>query len=107
MGMLRIYKYAIPIEAYFSLELPRGAKILTMQEQRGKPQIWALVNPESSTEIREFCIVGTGDMIDDDEETLEYIGTLQIHNGVFRHLIIGHLFEIRKKARGKKEKLSK
>lgn len=104
MGIKRIYKYTIPVEVYFSIELPRGAKILTVQEQRGKPQIWALVNPESSTEIREFCIVGTGNMIDNDEETLEYIGTFQIHKGVFRHLIIGHLFEIRKKARGQKRK---
>ena len=95
MGIKKIYKYTIPVENSFSLELPRGAKILTVQEQHGKPQIWALVDPENSTEAREFCVVGTGHPIVDDspKETIDYIGTFQLFGGNF----IGHLFEIREK----------
>lgn len=94
MRIKRIYKYTIPVEDSFSLELPQGAKILTVQEQHGKPQIWALADQGSPTEIREFCVVGTGHPIDEDEVTLDYIETFQLFGGNF----IGHLFEIR--ARG-------
>lgn len=95
MGTKRIFKYTIPVEGIFPLELPQGAKILTVQEQRGKPQIWVLVDPDSSAEIREFRMVGTGHPIDEDKETLEYIGTFKLFGGNF----IGHLFEIRERAR--------
>ena len=94
MEIKRIYKYTIPVEDSFPLELPQGAKILTVQEQHGKPQIWALVDPENPTETREFCVVGTGHPIDEDEVTLDYIGTFQLFGGNF----VGHLFEIREKA---------
>ena len=71
----RIYKYAAPGEDYFSLELPRGAKILTVQVQDDEPQIWALVNPENPTELRSFHLAGTGHPIEETEEDLNYIGT--------------------------------
>lgn len=98
MGIKKIYKYTIPVENSFSLELPQGAKILTVQEQHGEPQIWALVDTESPTETRELCVVGTGHTIVDDSppKTLYYIGTFQLFGGNF----VGHLFEIREKARG-------
>jgi len=81
------------MEDYFSLKLPKGAKILTVQVQRDKPQLWALVNPKSPAETRNFRLVGTGHLIKESEENLNYIGTFQLFNGDF----IGHLFEIRKK----------
>jgi len=88
--MRRIYKYPIPL-GYFSLGLPKGAKILTVHEQHGEPQIWALVNPdEPFTETRNFRVVGTGHPIGENEEVLRYIGTFQLDGGNF----IGHLFEI-------------
>ncbi len=88
--MRRVYKYTIPL-GYFSLELPQGARILTVHEQHGEPQIWVLVNPDKSfTETRNFMIVGTGHPIEKNEEVLKYIGTFQLVGGDF----IGHLFEI-------------
>ncbi|MBU2634917.1 hypothetical protein KJ841_00375 [Patescibacteria group bacterium] len=79
-------------EDYFSLDLPEGAKILTVQEQHGEPQIWALVNPGSPTETRNFRLAGTGHPIKGDKELLNYVGTFQLAGGSF----IGHLFELRK-----------
>ncbi|GAI73874.1 unnamed protein product [marine sediment metagenome] len=35
--MLTIFKYPIPAEDHFTLELPKDAKILTIQTQRGTP----------------------------------------------------------------------
>lgn len=40
--MQKVFKYTIPIKDYFSLDLPKGAKILTIREQHGKPQLWHL-----------------------------------------------------------------
>lgn len=90
MKTRRVYKYSIPL-GYFSLELPQGAKILTVHERHGKPQIWALVDPnEPFTKTRNFMVVGTGHPIEKDEEVLTYIGTFRLGSEDF----IAHLFEI-------------
>jgi len=90
--MLTVYKYTVPVDDYFSLDLPRGAKILAVQEQHGEPQVWALVNPGNPTETRKFRLAGTGHPIKEDEGLLNYIGTFQLAGGSF----IGHLFELGK-----------
>ena len=48
--MLTIFKYPIPIEDHFTLEMPRGAKILTVKIQRENPQLWAMVDSETKKE---------------------------------------------------------
>ena len=89
--MLKVYKYTIPVEDYFSLDLPAGAKILTVQAQRDEPQIWALVDPEERTMVpHNFRVAGTGHDIKEYKDSLIYIGTFQLIEGNF----IGHLFEI-------------
>jgi hypothetical protein len=86
-----IYKYTIPVEDYFSLDLPAGAKILTVQAQRDEPQIWALVDSGQQSNVRHnFRVAGTGHNITEDGDGLNYIGTFQLFRGDF----IGHLFEI-------------
>lgn len=89
--MLRVYKYTIPVKDYFSLDLPAGAKILTVQAQHGEPQIWALVDPGQQLKVRHnFRLAGTGHDIKEDNDSLIYIGTFQLVGGNF----IGHLFEV-------------
>ncbi len=89
--MQNVFKYTIPVEDYFSLDLPKGAKILTVQEQHGEAQVWALVNPDNPTETRNFRLAGTGHPIEENPDTLDYIGTFQLAGGSF----IGHVFEIK------------
>ena len=48
--MLTIFKYPVPIEDHFILELPKNAKILAVQIQRGAPQLWAMVDSETEKE---------------------------------------------------------
>ena len=86
-----VYKYTVPMEDYFSLDLPKGAKILTVQEQHGKPQLWALVKQGERNEKRNFRLADTGQPIEESPETLNYIGTFQLTGGSF----IGHVFEIK------------
>lgn len=88
--MLTVYKYDVPNESHFSLVLPLGAKILTVQTQDDKPQIWALVNSENPVKTHNFLLVTTGDLIKEDRNLLNYIGTFQQRGGSF----IGHLFEL-------------
>ena len=52
--MLTIFKYPIPIKDHSILELPKDARILTVQIQRGMPQLWALVDSETEKETRYF-----------------------------------------------------
>ncbi len=87
--MNKVFKYPVPTNDYFFLDLPRGAEILTVQVQDSRPQIWALVNPENPIESRNFHLAGTGDSIN--ERNLIYIGTFQMSNGNN----IWHLFEIK------------
>lgn len=86
-----IYKYGFGHAGGFGnaqLLMPKGAEILDVQIQNGKPQLWALVNPENAPEPRNFLIVGTGHQLSDID--LEYIATYQTHDGS----LIYHLFEI-------------
>lgn len=89
--MLTIHKFTLPNQKYFSLKMPQGAKILTVQEQYGKPQIWALVNTKMARETRNFRLVATGNPIEEAEELLNYIGTFHL-KGIG---VTCHLFELR------------
>jgi len=91
--MLTIYKYPIPIKDHFTLELPKDAKILTIQTQRGAPQLWAMVDSETEKETRYFKLGRTGYPLGDDYlRIINYIGTFQIENGILAF----HIFEIKK-----------
>lgn len=67
-----------------TIEIPEGAKILTMQDQGGVLHLWAAVNPDADLEKRHFVTVGTGGVIN---EGLEYIGTYQ------ESAFVWHVFE--------------
>ena len=89
--MRKIYKYQIPGTDYDEISMPKGAKILAFQVQRGVRCIWALVDPEQPFEPRKFRFAGTNHEIEESEESLIYIGTCQMAQGAE----IGHLFEIK------------
>lgn len=48
--MKMIYKYPLGMDihhnAVYEIEMPKAAKILTIQEQGGFPMLWAIVNPK-------------------------------------------------------------
>ena len=90
--MLTIFKYPVPIEDHFTLELPRDAKILTVQIQKGIPQLWSMVDSETKKETRHFRLAGTGHPLGEDYLRINnYIGTFQMGNGA----LVFHLFEIK------------
>jgi hypothetical protein len=82
-----IWKYRVPLQDEFSLDLPSGAQILTVQEQCGSPHIWVKVQTGLVNVKRNFRVYGTGHDMDQDGE---YIGTFQMSGGQ----LVFHLFEI-------------
>lgn len=89
--MLKVFKYEMPLNDYFDLDLPRGAKILKVDTQFDLPQLWALVDPdESIMEMRKFRFAGTGHPIVEELEKLEFIDTFQMRDGN----LIFHVFEV-------------
>ena len=105
--MRTIYKYEIPLQDYFTLELPKNAEILTVQaqltevkelyEKAERPFIWAIVEVDSNETMilqkRFFRLSGTGHNLDKDFYRIKkYIGTFRI----VQHGLVFHLFEIYK-----------
>lgn len=86
--MTVIYKYPFPIGDRFTLALPKGFQILSVQVQNGTPCIWALVKTESPEEIVRFRVFGTGHDITN-VKTCIHVGTIQMGSYVW------HVFQER------------
>lgn len=86
--MRTIWKY--PVQAGpFTLDLPIGSRILTVQTQVDSPELWVEVpDTEARTEPRHFMAYGTGHPMD--EPVREYIGTFQLEGG----WLVFHLYEV-------------
>ena len=87
--MKRIFKYRIPTNVeHYHVDLPVGAKVLTVDVQNDEPFIWVLLDDsERMTVTRRFSFYATGQRILDDALGT-YIGSVQI----FR-IFMFHLFE--------------
>ena len=84
---MQIWKYPIEATGEQILEVPKGAIFLTVQTQRGTPQIWALCEPDEPKERRMIAMYGTGHLIPSNPG--KYIGTFQIGDGK----LVFHIFE--------------
>ncbi len=83
-----IWKYPIPITDAFTIDMPRGARILSLDTQNGGPTIWALVDPAAEKVPRAFRLFGTGHEVEIDTERADFIGTFQVSDGA----LVFHLF---------------
>ncbi len=71
-----IYKYQIPVKEEFTLSLPKGAKVLRVEDQDGLFWMWALIDTNADLEERHFCSVKTGGTVP--YGPLEYLGFCKI-----------------------------
>lgn len=76
-----IFKYNI---GRVAVDMPKGAKILSLQMQNGKPIIWAIVDPLAEIEKKIFIHCTTGPTSDQPYE--KYIGTYQEDSGLVYHI---------------------
>ncbi len=86
---MQIYKYEMEVDGVVDIPMPKGAHVLTVKVQHGKPCLWAIVDPDAPTETRSFRVFGTGHEMDIDIPHSHYIGTYQLFDGNF----LGHVFE--------------
>ena len=62
-----------------TLDLPKEAKVLTIQVQDGEPQMVVLLNTLHPTEWRKFVVYSTGEEVAP-PHALTYCGTYQLSN---------------------------
>lgn len=92
--METIWKYSLQITDRQTVTMPVGAEILSVQDQAGGLQLWAVVVPEEERrEKRVIEIVGTGNpMADVLAEGLSrcHLATVQARGGA----LVWHVFEL-------------
>lgn len=72
-----IYKYQMPVQEKFSMELPKDAQILRVADQDGMFWLWAVVDTRAPDEERNFIAIKCGANIPEDR-ILNYIGMCAI-----------------------------
>jgi hypothetical protein len=86
-----VWKYELsPAKKRNTIEMPIGARVLTVQMQGDAVCIWAMVDPNAAKARRTFYIFGTGHEIDEPDE-LQYVGTFQPNEG--GSPLVFHVFE--------------
>jgi hypothetical protein len=75
---MRIFKYPLRVDDRQTVQLPKGAELLTVQTQHGSPCLWALVDEAAETESRVILMHGTGHPI---SCLGKYLGTFQLDGG--------------------------
>jgi len=88
-----IWKYPLKVTDEQILEIPGGAKILSVELQHGVPCLWALVHPKNKKKKRVVQIFGTGNPIPD-ADLGEYVSTFQSMGGN----LVWHVFIMSEKA---------
>lgn len=76
--MKSIWKFGLEVTDEQTVEMPVGAKPLSVQVQHGTPCLWALVDTKALKEKRVVQIFGTGHPVADEGD---YVGTFQIEGG--------------------------
>lgn len=83
-----IWKYEIPVREKFTIELPKSARVLAVQNQMDVPCMWILLNPAEEKKTCNFRLVGTGHDVPVNAEDF-YLGTFQVAGGEF----VFHVFQ--------------
>lgn len=84
-----VFKYGLK-PGLQRIRMPKGARILCVQAQRGEPHLWALVDVSKEEEARVFQVFATGEPIAEDMgQSWDYLGTFQLEGGV----LVFHAFE--------------
>lgn len=87
-----IYKFQIPIEYFFEIEMPQYSKIVGFQLQNENPIIWTVCDADLILVKRKFMLIGTGIEIPEDinVDFIDYIGTIQMNDAK----LVWHLFDL-------------
>jgi hypothetical protein len=79
--MKTIYKYPLPYEDIVILQLPYGAKILSVLNQHEKIVLYALIDTEKPKhQLVKIRIVGTGHPLEENIKDYQFIGSVALSN---------------------------
>ncbi len=78
--MKAIYKYPIPTKEKYTIELPKDAQIIRIEDVDGLCFLWAIVNTDDEHPIEKRCLefYKTGQQIETPLERLNYLGTCKL-----------------------------
>ena len=85
--MKAVFKYQLAIADEQTLQIPAGAQLLSVAEQRQQLCLWALVDDEVPLAPRRIRVAGTGHSI---EGAPVFLGTVLLMGGDF----VAHVFEV-------------
>lgn len=90
MSAPTIYRFPIEITDCQIIEAPGLGRFLTIEDRRGKPELWAEVNPDAPSIKRRVWVVGTGNPIPHEVRAsdAEYVGHFLAADGRF----VGHIY---------------
>lgn len=84
-----IWKFEVPVADAFTIDMPIGARLLAVQVQHDRPQLWAIVDPLAPTAPRAFAMRGTGHDASAVADC-KHVGTFQLRGGA----LVFHLFDL-------------
>lgn len=85
--MITIHKYQFQIADKVTIQMPQGARVISVQLQNGVPTMWAMVVTDMKMISHEFRVYGTGHELDTFAIQGKHLGTIQ-QNG-----LVWHIFE--------------
>ena len=92
--MRKIYKYELPVDGGIITIKQCIIKILSIQEQNGKPMMWAIVDPDNEVvDPLEIVAIGTGWELPTGLD--DYLGTAQDEYGFVWHYFALKLRELK------------
>lgn len=90
----RIWKHVMPMSGEFTLDLPQGTRLLTVQRQYNNPVMWVAADPTVPRASRRFFAAMTGQDLPDD--VINYVGTAVLMDGSY----VVHILELVPKSDG-------
>ena len=88
-----VYKYEITPSLGLKVTVPKGAQLLSVQEQNGNPCMWCLVDEsKAETETWDIEVFGTGHYMPElyGEFSRKHLGTVLLNEGS----LVLHLFKV-------------
>jgi hypothetical protein len=91
-NVMSIWKFPLSITDFQTVKMPPNSRVLTVQVQKRKLYVWAMVNLRNTTQIDyPFWIHGTGHPIEETQiQTVRYISTVSMDDGALMlHVFVG------------------
>jgi hypothetical protein len=70
-----VWKYPLKLTDWQPIDMPKGARLLSVAEQHGILCLWALVDTTADKTARSIVIIGTGHLAPAPTDPFTYVGS--------------------------------